>query len=100
MVRPRRSLSEILHEFCPNVYFQPPEGTLLKYPCIVYKLDHIDTVFADNVPYDFDSRYAMTYMTTDPDDENRYRLLTIPMCKFDRTFPSGNLHHYTYTLYY
>lgn len=98
--RPRSELSDILHGFVSNVYFQPPTGTMLKYPCIVYKLDNIEAVHADNVVYDVNSRYEITYITRDPDDENRYELAALPMCRFDRHFTSDNLNHYTYTLYY
>ena len=93
-------LSPILHAFAPNVYFQPPEETKLKYPCIVYELDDIDAFYADNAPYCFNSRYSLTYITRDPDDEKRYGIAKLPMCKFDRFFTSDNLNHYTYTIYY
>lgn len=98
--RPRTELSAILHGFTPNVYFQPPTGTMLKYPCIIYKLDNIEAVHADNIVYDVNSKYELTYITLDPDDENRYKLAALPMCRFDRYFASDNLNHYTYTLYY
>ena len=31
-----------------NVYFQPPESVKMKYPAIVYALDDIENVHADN----------------------------------------------------
>lgn len=101
MVRSRTTdLSNLLHTLCENVYFQPPTGTLLKYPCIVYKLDKIEKRHADNVPYDINSRYSLTYITKDPDDVVRFELVKIPMCSFDRYMISDNLNHYYYTLYY
>lgn len=98
--RPRAELSDILYTFVPNVYFQPPTGTKMVYPCIIYKLDDIEARYADNVVYDVNSKYEITYITRDPDDENRYKLAFLPMCRFDRHFVSDNLNHYTYTLYY
>ncbi len=100
MGRSRTDLSAILHEFCPNVYFQPPTGTSLQYPCIIYKLDDIEVKHADNAPYSIHSRYFVQYITRDPDDVTRYELVKLPMCKFDRYFPADNLNHYNYTIYY
>ena len=100
MARSRTKLSEILHGYCPNVYFQPPTGTLLKYPCIIYSLSKIESIHADNNPYVLGSKYDLTYITRDPDDETRYALAKLQTCKFDRAFTSDNLHHYAYTLYY
>lgn len=100
MVRPRIDLSDLLHRYCSHVYFQPPTGTNLIYPCIIYKLDDIDTAHADNAPYYVNIRYSMQYITRDPDDAVRFELAMLPMCKFDRHFPADNLNHYNYTIYY
>ena len=100
MVKPRTDLNDLLHTFCDNVYFQPPTGTSLSYPCIVYTLDNLDSVYADNAHYDINSRYTLTYITRDPDDENRIELVKLPMCRFDRHYKSDNLNHYVYTIYY
>lgn len=99
-MKPRENLSDILHRYASNVYFQPPEGTKLRFPCIVYKLDGIETRHADNAPYSIDSKYSITYITRDPDDPIRFELVKLPMCRFDRFMASDNLNHYTYTLYY
>ena len=39
-------LEELLES--KNVYFQPPESVKMNYPAIVYALDDIDNVQADN----------------------------------------------------
>lgn len=98
--RARTDLSRILRGFTSHVYFQPPTGTLLEYPCIIYKLSDIEAFHADNILYDLNSKYEVTYITRDPDDENRYNIAMLPMCSFDRSFVSDNLNHYVYTLYY
>lgn len=100
MARPRTELSEILHSFCDNVYFQPPADKKLTYPCIIYSLDNFDVEFADNGHYRIMDQYSITYITRDPDDENIRQLLSIRYCRFGRSYPSDNLHHYTYTLYF
>ncbi len=84
-----------------NVYFQPPESTKLKYPCIKYELDKTQTIFADNNPYHFTTRYTITLITRDPDNEIHERLLrSFKMCVHNRTFTADNLYHYVYELYF
>ena len=100
MARPRTELSEILHSFCDNVYFQPPADKKLTYPCIIYQLDGIDPLFADNGHYRIMKQYSITYVTRDPDDELITSLLTIPYCSLTRSYASDNLHHYGYRLYF
>lgn len=90
----------MLHELCYNVYFQPPTGTKLKYPCIVYELDRINKVAADNRRYTDHASYSVKYITRDPDDEVIRRMLDIPTCSMGTSFPKDNLYHYTYTIYH
>ena len=84
----------------PHVYFQPPENVKIEYPCIVYNLDNLDQIRADNSTYLLSDSYSVTYITRDPDDE-LIRLFPIEfkMCRFDRRFVSDNLYHYIYTIY-
>lgn len=100
MAKPRSQLSEILHGICSNVYFQPPTGTMLTYPCIIYQLDGIDVLPADNVHYGLHNRYSITYITRDPDDANRHTIIELPYCSFNRFYTSDNLNHYSYTIYF
>ena len=83
-----------------NVYLQPPASTKLLFPCIMYNLADIDTKFANNKPYKLDSKYTLTYITTEPDDPFVYKLAALPKCEFDRSFVSENLYHFVFTLYY
>lgn len=99
MAKPRTNLSEILHELCPNVYFQPPGGHRLTYPCIIYSLSDIDVRHADNQWYTMHDAYSVTYITRDPDDPVIHELAKLPMCRLNRPFSSDNLHHYEYTIY-
>ena len=100
MGKPRSQLSAILHKFCSNVYFQPPTGTMLSYPCIVYQLEDMEILHADNAHYGLHDRYSMTYITRDPDDANRHAIIELPYCSFDRFYASDNLNHYSYTIYF
>lgn len=83
------------------VYFQPPEGTHITYPCIIYGRDSGDADYADNQAYRFTQRYQITVITRDADCELPEAILRhFQMCRMDRTFVSGNLYHHTLNLYY
>lgn len=94
-----------------NVYFSPPESISLKYPCIVYHVDSIDTPKADNKNYFLNKRYIVTIIDDDPDsgefDESRGLfslvekfLMHFPMCRYANHRVVNNLNHDTFYLYY
>lgn len=84
-----------------NVYFQPPEGFKMHYPCIVYEKSRVNTRYADNRVYQGRNRYSVTVIDPDPDTEIPDKLLTSFMyCRSDRDFVSDTLHHYAFDLYY
>ena len=82
-----------------NVYFQPPTGMKMTYPCIVYNLATANDVHADDKIYRRLYRYTMTYITKNPDDPKRDDLDNLRYCAFDRFFTSDNLNHFVYTIY-
>lgn len=100
MAGPRTELSERLHAICDEVYFQPPTGTKLTYPCIVYSLDNLDINYADDRLYTHYNQYSITYITQDPDDSNVWRFLDIPYCSFNRRDVTDNLYHNYYRVFY
>ena len=100
MAKPRARLSEILHTFCDNVYFQPPTGRQIKYPCIIYDLEKPDVIFADNAPYAIYDQYSIKYITRDPDDDVRNQIIRLELCSADRPYVSENLYHYPFRLYW
>lgn len=83
-----------------NIYFQPPEGTRLKYPCIVYRYSTANDIPADNIVYRRLHQYTLTYITKDPDDPKRDQLNDLRYCRFVQFFTSDNLNHYVYTIYH
>lgn len=99
-MKSRALLSEKLHELCPNVYYQPPANTSLKYPCILYEFNGVDKFKADNLGYVLHGKYSMQYITRDPDDEVKVLLTQLPMCSMNTTFEKDNLYHYSYTIYH
>ena len=84
-----------------NVYFQPPSGHRIKYPCIIFERAGIQTTKADNKMYHRTTRYSLTYIRLDPTEtEVIDRLLELPMCTHDRFYTSDGLNHDTFTIYY
>lgn len=97
-VQLQRNLENLLGS--RNVYFQPPTGTQLKFPCFVYHLDSAIDQHAEDKLYRRLYRYSLTYITKDPDDPMTDKIDNIRYCSFNRFFTSDNLNHYVYTIYY
>lgn len=105
MVDKRLELHNILKNIMPenqktNVYFQPPEELKIKYPCIIYSLQRIETRFADDQAYNFNRKYQIMYIDANPDSNIPLKLLSLKRISMDRTYVSDNLNHYVYSLYY
>lgn len=83
-----------------NVYFQPPSGFLLAYPCITYFRNDIDTKYADNAPYSLTKEYSITVIDADPDSDIPDKIAALPRSRFDRSFKAGDLNHDVFTLYF
>lgn len=93
-------MSAILHGISENVYFQPPETVKMKYPCIVYELETVNTNFADNILYLYKDRYKVTVIDKDPDSEIADEISKLQYCVFDRHFTLDNLNHFVYLIYH
>lgn len=100
MGRDRKKLQKILEEFCPNVYFQPPENIQLQYPCIIYNRSSGDTQFGDNKPYIFEQRYQVTVIDRNPSSEIPKKVAMLPLCVMDRHYTMDNLNHDLFNLYF
>lgn len=96
----RGILGSINPTWVGNVYFQPPEGLLINYPCIVYKRDWAITNFANNQPYKYAKRYQVTVIDRDPDSVIPEAIAALPMCVFDRFFTVKDLNHDVYNLFF
>lgn len=83
-----------------NVYFQPPSSVKMKYPAIKYSLSNIEIKHADDTSYNNKRVYELILIDPNPDSEFVDKLLRLPYCSFDRFYPSDNLNHYSFTLYY
>lgn len=83
-----------------NVYFQPPESIKMKYPCILYWRDYINSTFADNRPYMKAKRYSITYISKNPDSCMIDKLSDLPLCSYERAYKADNLNHDVFTIYF
>lgn len=102
MVSRRLELHEILCELLGSryVYFQPPESIKMNYPAIVYSLDDIDSLYANNGVYLSGKKYEVIVIDADPDSELIDKVAALPTCQFDRHYTKDNLNHDVFTLYY
>lgn len=82
-----------------NVYFQPPENLLLKYPAIVYSRSDIRNRPADDMVYSQFTFYDLTVIDKNPDSLLVYAVSSLPRCKFGRHYKSDNLNHDTFTIF-
>lgn len=96
----RTELHDILLDVCPNVYYQPPESVKLVYPCIVYNLNSALDLWSDGILYSTNYEYSVTLIDKDPDSSLFERIREIPGCKFDRSYRSDNLNHFSFRIHY
>jgi len=85
-----------------NVYFQPPEGIRIKYPCIIYERSSIDVNHADDISYARMVQYEIMFITKEPDTNDfiMKMLDAFKYCSYSRHFVSDNLNHEIFILYY
>lgn len=96
----RLQLHELLKTMVPNVYFQPPNGITMKYPCIVYERSYRRNQHADNNPYRSTKRYKVTVIDANPDSQIPEKVAELPMSSYNRFYVADNLNHDVYELYF
>ena len=99
-IKNREDFHQFLLQYCPNVYFQPPESVKLKFPCIIYSMGAIGAQYADNMSYLLHVPYELRYITSEADDELVFTLAQLPKCKHGKPYAKDNLYHHPYTIYY
>lgn len=97
----RLQLHVELVKFTPKVYFQPPTGMQLSYPCIVYSKTPKSSEYANNKRYRTLQGYTITVIDQNPDG-NIADLIgeAFQYCVESTTFKVDNLNHTTLNLYY
>lgn len=83
-----------------KVYHQPPASVKMVYPCIIYRRSRVDTKRANDTVYNNTIGYTVTVIDPDPDSLIPGKILTLPLCSFDRHFTADNLNHDVFNLYY
>ena len=83
-----------------QVHFQPPNGTLLTYPCVIFSRNREAKRFADNLPYLSAMGYTVTVIHKDPDNDLRTKIAAMEYCGFDRWYAADGLNHDVYTLFF
>lgn len=81
-----------------NVYFDPPVGTRMEYPCIRFSLADRSAIHADDKKYIKRESYTITFITRDASTAPKVldQLEEIAFCNFDRPYIADGLHHYVY----
>lgn len=82
-----------------HVYYQPPTGLMMKYPCICYERSSIGNDHADGVVYHQTVSYTITVIDTKPDSEMAAAVSGLEKCTFSRNFISDNLYHDVFTIW-
>ncbi len=91
---------------CPEIgdecraYFQPPESIRMRYPAIEYSLSDIDSSYANDGVYLSQKSYLVIVIDEDPDSALVDAVAKIPTARFSRSYPSDNLNHTAFTLYF
>lgn len=84
-----------------RVFYQPPNGITLDFPCIVYKLSGDKAIHADNLLYGvLSNRYEVTLIDRNPDSVYYNEIRKIKMTNFLRAFDNDNLHHWVFAINY
>lgn len=88
-------------EYDERVYYQPPESIKMRYPCIKYSRNNIDTKYANDHIYLGTNRYEGIVIDHDQDSEIIDKILRhFPMCSLDRIYTANDLYHFAFTIYY
>lgn len=97
----RKQIQQTLEETIGTsgkVYFQAPESTKIQYPCIIYDIENINNINADDDVYSQNISYKLLLMTTNPVDKTIKKLSKLKYCRFVRYYTLSGLHHYVYSL--
>lgn len=97
----RKILSDTYGDRCVNIYFQPPSGSMLKYPCITYYRNNTGDEKADNRRYITHTRYTINWIGETPSGPLIEKILdSFKFCTHDNTYVMNGLNHDVFTIYY
>lgn len=99
-----RNRIQIFLESVPNVekvYFKAPPNVKLVYPCILYSLNDVDTIHANNNPYLSILSYNLTIIDSNATSDIPFYILQHQQpyyISWDRMFVHDGLYHWNMTL--
>ena len=94
----RLDLHILLKSITSNVYFQPPDKTMINYPCIIYKLEDIKNKSANNKLYKTQKTYQITLIVKDPDSDLIDKVNNLTSIDYIRNFITDSLYHHIWIL--
>ncbi|MCQ2075705.1 MAG: hypothetical protein MJZ20_01525 [Bacteroidaceae bacterium] len=84
-----------------NVYYQPPSGIKMSYPCIRYSKEKPFKLNADDKKYYKQDCYQLILISRTPDNPVVEVLeSSFDYCTWDNRYIADNLYHDVLTLYY
>lgn len=84
-----------------EVYYQPPSGKTLKYPCIIFELNNTTVMPADNRKYIKTNRYHVKHLYKSLSNELKDAMLDrFMMISHDNRMKVDGLYNDDFTLYY
>jgi len=84
-----------------GVYYQPPSITRIQYPCIIYSLNDISSMYGDDRRYLSFPTYEIVLMDYDPESIIQKYIMDLDngcYIRFNRYYTSDNLNHWVYEL--
>lgn len=97
----RKILSDQYGDNCIHIYFQPPSGDRVKYPCIIYYRNSTEVDKADNRRYMSSTRYTINWIGETPSGPLIDKILdTFQFCTHDSSYVADGLNHDVFTIYY
>lgn len=80
------------------VYFRPPTGYKMTFPCVVFDLKRNNPLNADNKPYVVWHEFRVQYFTRDPRDENIYILENAEYTRFEQSEQTNGINRFVYDM--
>lgn len=95
----RLILDQMLRALTNNVYYQPPTGTMMKYPAIKYSRSTIDIRHADDGSYSQDTNYEIIVIDRNPDSPIVDAVSKFSGIRHSRHYTADGLNHDVFNIY-
>lgn len=83
-----------------NVYYQPPANVKMEFPAIVYRMNSIRRLTANDNVYNLCRSYEVIVVSKTPDSAAVNAILELQNATYTRHYVSDNLYHDVITLFY